>query len=95
VVWLVNLAVATYYVPHNGNHTGSQCCGSENFFSDLDPQKFHSDTDSSDIYFENIPNFSFIGLRTFSEYKTTKKNFVTVQICASFHLTLVFVMLYY
>jgi hypothetical protein len=46
---------------------------------------------------QTIPKFSFNGLRTFSEYNTMKKNFVTVKICASFHLTLVlvFVMLYY
>jgi hypothetical protein len=63
--------------------------GSTNFFSDTD-----SDTDSADIYFGT--NHSFNGLRTFSEYNTTKKKFVTVKICASFHLTLlVFVMLYY
>jgi hypothetical protein len=42
-----------------------------------------------------IPKFSFNGLRTFSEYITTKKNFITVKICASFHLTLVFGMLYH
>jgi hypothetical protein len=69
------------------------------FFSDSDPQKIFSDsdtdsdTDSADIYFRT--NHSFNGLRTFSEYNTMKKNFVTVKICASFHLTLVFVMLYY
>jgi hypothetical protein len=39
---------------------------------------------------QTIPKFSFNGLRTFSEYRTTKKNFVTVKTCASFHLTLVF-----
>jgi hypothetical protein len=71
------------------------------FFSDSDPQNFFSDSDtdsdsdtnSADIYFGR--NHSFNGLRTFSEYNTTKKNCVTVKICASFHLTLVFVMLYY
>jgi hypothetical protein len=69
------------------------------FFSDSDPQNFfsdsdtYSDTDSADIYFGT--NHFFNGLRIFSEYNTTKKNFVTVKICASFHLTLVFVMLNY
>jgi hypothetical protein len=33
--------------------------------------------------------FSFNGFRTFSEYNSTKKNFVTVKTCAYFHLTLV------
>jgi hypothetical protein len=36
---------------------------------------------------QSIPKFSFNSLRTFYEYKTTKKNFETVKICASFHLT--------
>jgi hypothetical protein len=67
------------------------------FFSDSDPQNFFpdSDTDSADIFFGIFHSKVFNGMRTFSEYNTLKKNFVTVKIYASFHLTQVFVMLYY
>jgi hypothetical protein len=70
------------------------------FSSDSDPQKFFSDSDSDTYGFcrhvlWDKPFQSFLLIAYEHFLNSIFKNFVTVKICASFHLTLVFVMLYY